>query len=84
MLKKGNFTLLKNSGVRGAKAPLPPAPPPPHGSDGFVQEKKHSVSTKEVNKIALSAIDDKKNSIDSIETYSYGTKKDLVCKEEEI
>ena len=25
-----------------------------------------------------------KDSIDSIETYSYGTKKDLVCKEEEI
>ena len=39
----------------------------------------------EVNKIALSANDNKRiQSIDSIETYAYGISKDPVCKEEEI
>ena len=41
--------------------------------------------TDKVNKIALNAKDDKKmQSIDSIETYPYGTRKDLVCRKEEI
>ena len=35
--------------------------------------------TEEINKIALSSIDDKRmQSIDSIETYAYRTSKDLV------
>ena len=39
--------------------------------------------TEEVNKIAMSANDDKRiRSIDSIETYAHGTSKDLVCKKE--
>ena len=43
------------------------------------------VFTAEINKIALSSNDDKRmQSIDSIETYTYGTSKDLVNKEEEI
>ena len=38
-----------------------------------------------VNKIALSANDDKRiKPIDSIETYAQGTSKDLACKKEEI
>ena len=37
------------------------------------------VFTEEINKIALSLNDDKRmQSIDSIETYAYGTSKDLV------
>ena len=41
--------------------------------------------TEEVNKIALSANDNKRiQSTDSTETYAYGTSKDLVCKKEEI
>ena len=51
---------------------------------GFKSER-HNVSTKEINKIALSSIDDKKmHSIDLIETYAYGTSKDLVSGKEEI
>ena len=41
---------------------------------------KHIAFTKEVNEIKLSANDDEKiKSIDLIETYAYGTSKDLVC-----
>ena len=37
-----------------------------------------------MNKIALSPNDDRRiQSVDSIETYAYGTSKDLVCKKEE-
>ena len=39
--------------------------------------------TEEVNKIALSANDDK-GSIDSVETYAYVTNKEIIHKEEEI
>ena len=46
---------------------------------------KHIVFTEEFNKIALSVNDEKRIwSIDSIETYGYGTKKDWVYKKEEI
>ena len=45
----------------------------------------HNVFTEEVNEIALNPNDDKRiQSIDSIETYEYGTSKDLVSKREEI
>ena len=38
-----------------------------------------------INKIALSSNDDKRiQSIDSVETYAYGTSKYLVCKKQEI
>ena len=40
---------------------------------------RHNVFTEEINEIALSSNDDKRmQSIDSIETYPYGTSKDLV------
>ena len=40
---------------------------------------------KKTNKIALSSNDDKRmQSVDSIETYAYGTNKDLVIDKEEI
>ena len=45
----------------------------------------HNVFTEKINKIALSSNDDKRRqSIDSIETYGYGTSKDLVSEKEEI
>ena len=45
---------------------------------------KGSVFTEEIQKIALSSNDDKRmQSIDSIETYAYGTRKDLVSEKEE-
>ena len=41
--------------------------------------------TEEINKIALRSNDDKRMySIDSIETYAYGTRKDLVSEKEDI
>ena len=46
---------------------------------------RQNIFTKEINKIALSSNDDKRiQSIDSIETYAYGTSKDLVREKEEI
>ena len=49
------------------------------------QSGRHNVFTEEINKVALSSSDDKRmQSIDSIETYAYGTSKDLICKEENI
>ena len=45
----------------------------------------HDVFTLENNKIALSLIDDERmQSIDPIETYAYGSSKDLLSKKEEI
>ena len=46
---------------------------------------KHNVFIKEINKIALRSNDNKRmQSIDSIETYAYGTSKNVVCKKKEI
>ena len=46
---------------------------------------KYNVFPEEVNKIALCSDNDRRiQSIESIETYAYGTSKDLVCKKEEI
>ena len=45
----------------------------------------HNVFIEELNKTPLSSNDDKRmQTIDSIETYAYGTSKDLVSKKEEI
>ena len=45
----------------------------------------HNVFTLENNKIALSSNDgERMQSIDSIETYAYGSSKDLLSKKEEI
>ena len=47
------------------------------------KSERHNVSTKEINKITLSSNDDKRmHSIDSIETYAYGTSKEKEGKEE--
>ena len=49
------------------------------------KNERHNVFTKEINKISVSSINDKRiESIDSVETYVYGTSKYLVCKKEEI
>ena len=49
------------------------------------KSERHNVFTEEINKTALSSNDDKRmQSIDSIETYAYGTSKDLVSDKEEI
>ena len=49
------------------------------------RSKKQIVFTEEVKKIALSANDHKIiQSINTVETYAYGTSKDLVCKVEDI
>ena len=49
------------------------------------KSEKHNVFTEEINKIVLSSNDDKRmQSIDSIETYAYGTSKDLKSEKEEI
>ena len=46
--------------------------------------KKHNVFTEKVYKIGLTANDDKRiQSIDPIERYAYGMRKDLVCKKGE-
>ena len=45
----------------------------------------HDVFTEDINMIALSSNVDKRiQSIDSIETWAYGTNKDLVSDKEEI
>ena len=47
------------------------------------KSERHNVFTEEINKIALSSNDDTRmRSIDSTETYAYGTSKDLICKKE--
>ena len=49
------------------------------------KSERYNVFTEESNKIALSSNDDKRMlSIDSIETYAYGTSKDLLSEKEEI
>ena len=49
------------------------------------RREKHNVFTKEINDIALISNDDKiMRSIDSIETYPYGTNKYLVSEKEEF
>ena len=49
------------------------------------KSQRHNAFTEESNKIALSSNDDKRRQlIDSIETYAYGTSKDLVSEKEEI
>ena len=46
-----------------------------------LKRKRHSVLPENINKIALSPKDDKKIwSINSVETYAYGTGKNLICK----
>ena len=50
-----------------------------------LKSERYNVVTEEINKTALSSIDDKRmQSIDSIETYAYGTSIDLVSEKEEI
>ena len=45
---------------------------------------RHNVHTEEIIKPALSSNDDERmQSIDSIETYAYGTRKDLVSEKED-
>ena len=45
----------------------------------------HNVFTEVINKIALSSNDDKTmQSIDLIDSYAYGTSKDLICQKEKI
>ena len=49
------------------------------------KSERHNVFTEEINQIASSSNDDKRSkSIHSIETYAYGTSKDLVSDKEEI
>ena len=49
------------------------------------KSERHNVFTEKINKIVLSSYDDKRmQSIDSIETYAYGTSKDLVSEKEKI
>ena len=49
------------------------------------EKERHNVFTEKINNIALSSNYDKTiQSIDSIETYTYGANKDLICKEEKI
>ena len=49
------------------------------------KSERHNIFTEEINKIALSSNDDKRmQSVDSIETYAYGMRKDLVIEKEEV
>ena len=49
------------------------------------KNERHTIFTKEINKIALSSNDDKRmQSIDPIEAYAYGTSKETVSDKEEI
>ena len=50
-----------------------------------LKNERHNVFTEKINKIALSSNDNKRmQSPDSIDTYAYGTSKDLVSEKEEI
>ena len=44
----------------------------------ILKSEKHNVLTEEINKIVLSSNDKRMQTIDSIETFEYGTSKDLV------
>ena len=49
----------------------------------FTSERR-KVFAEEINKISVTSYDDKRmQSIDSIETYAYGTRKDLISEKEE-
>ena len=49
------------------------------------KSERHNVFTKEINKIALNSNDDKRmQSMDSIETYTFETNKDLIIDKEDI
>ena len=49
------------------------------------ESKRHNVFTEEIDKIALNSNDDKRiKQIDLIETYAYGTRKDLVSAKVQI
>ena len=49
------------------------------------KSERHNLFTEETSKTALSSNDDKRiQSVYSIETYAYGTSKDLTCKKEKI
>ena len=49
------------------------------------KSERHIFFTEEINKITLSSDNDKRtHSVDMIETYAYGTSKDLVSMKEEI
>ena len=49
------------------------------------KSERHNAISEEINKVALSLNHDKRmQSIDSIETYAYGTSKDLVSEKEGI
>ena len=49
------------------------------------KSERHNVFAEVISKIALSSNDDKRmQSINSLETYAYGTSKDLIRKEEKI
>ena len=49
------------------------------------KSEKHNVFTEEINKVSLSSNDDKRmQSLDFIETYVYGTRKDLVSEKVDI
>ena len=49
------------------------------------KSERYNVFTEEVNKVALSSNDDKRmQSIDLIETYSYGMSKDLVSEKDKV
>ena len=70
-LKKGHKEFVKNNKLISK-------------SQRRLKIKKQNVFTEEINKIALSANDDKRMQlIDSIETYAYGTNKNLMRKKEE-
>ena len=49
------------------------------------KSEKHNVFTEDINKITLSSLNSKiMQSVDLIETYAYGTSKDLLSDKEEI
>ena len=47
-----------------------------------LKSENHNVFTEKINKIALSSNNKRIQAIDSIETYAYGTNKDLIKKKE--